>query len=169
MRARLDRWLSDLFRAHHSEVVRYASRLVGDRENGEEIVQNAYLRMSGLGSPSAITHPRAYLFTAARNAAVDFTLRQNREWSYRVDLEDLSSAATTEDPTDVLDGRQRIARLAVLLNELPPACRTAFIMNKIDGCSHKEIAAQLGVSVSMVEKHIMRALIHCRNLMREGG
>ncbi len=168
MRARLDRWLSDLFRAHHCEVVRYAARLVGDRDNGEEVVQNAWLRMSRLNSTAAIDHPRAYLFTAARNAAVDFTLRQNREWTYRIDLDDLGEAAVSADTIEDIFRRQRIARLAVVLNELPRACQTAFVMNKIEGRSHAEIAKQLGVSVSMVEKHIMRALIHCRDRMREG-
>jgi RNA polymerase sigma-70 factor (ECF subfamily) len=42
-------------------------------------------------------------------------------------------------------------------------------MNKIEGRSHREIAEQLGVSISMVEKHIIRALIHCRDLMRDDG
>lgn len=166
----IHRWLGDLFRRYHSDVVRYASRLVGDRENGEEVVQDAYLRLAGRSAhATAIEHPKTYLFTATRNAAVDFTARQAVEWSYRVDVEDLSSLAQTEDPTTVLYRRQRIARLAVLLNELPPACQKAFVMNKIEGRKHSEIARSLGVSVSMVEKHVMRALLHCRDLMRDDG
>lgn len=165
----LHRWLADLFRRYHAEVVRYASRLVGDRENGEEVVQDAYLRLTRRSVQAAtIEHPKTYLFTAARNAAVDFTAKQAVEWSYRVDTDDLSSLALTEDPTTSLDRRQRIARLAVLLNELPSACRTAFVMNKVEGRTHSEIARALGVSVSMVEKHVMRALFHCRDLMRDG-
>ena len=162
------RWLGDLFCRYHADVVRYAARLVGDRENGEEVVQNAYLRMAGRSvSAPAIEHPKTYLFTAARNAAIDFTAKRATEWSYRVDVEDLSSVALTDDPTSALHFRQRIARLAVLLNELPPACQRAFVMNKIEGRKHSEIARALGVSTSMVEKHVMRALLHCRDLMRD--
>ncbi|MGE3710839.1 MAG: sigma-70 family RNA polymerase sigma factor [Hyphomicrobiaceae bacterium] len=157
-----------MFRRYHTDVVRYASRLVGDRENGEEVVQNAYLRLAGRSAQAAtIEHPKAYLFTAARNAAVDFTARQATEWSYRVDVEELSALALTEDPTSALHRRQRIARLAVLLNELPPACQKAFVMNKIEGRTHAEIARSLGISTSMVHKHVVRALLHCRDLMRD--
>lgn len=162
------RWLGDLFRRYHADVVRYAARLVGDKENGEEVVQDAYLRLAGRSAhATSIEHPKTYLFAAARNAAVDFTAKRAVEWSYRVDVEDLASLALTEDPTAALYRRQRIARLAVLLNELPSACQKAFVMNKIEGRKHGEIARSLGISVSMVEKHIVRALLHCRDLMRD--
>lgn len=66
-----------------------------------------------------------------------------------------------------LEFRDKVAALSVLLNELPVACRTAFIMNKVEGLSHREIAETLGISVSMVEKHMLRALSHCRDVRRE--
>lgn len=163
----LNQWLGELYRRHHRDLVRYVARLVGGRDNGEEVVQNTYLKLAGRSAQSfAIEHPKAYVFAAARMAAVDFTAQQNREWLYRVDLADVDHL-TGEDPTSLLHRRQRIVRLAVLLNELSPDCQTAFIMNKIEGRSHREIAEHLDVSVSMVEKHIMRALVHCRDLMRE--
>ncbi|MBS0237147.1 MAG: sigma-70 family RNA polymerase sigma factor [Proteobacteria bacterium] len=164
----LHRWLGDLFHRYHREVVRYASRLVGDRDSGEEIVQDTYARLAARSAQAAaIEHPKTYLFTATRNAAVDFTAKRAVEWSYRVDVDDLSSLALTEDPTSDFYRRQRIARLAVVLNELPSSCQAAFVMNKIEGRTHSEIARSLGISVSMVEKHVMRALMHCRDLMRD--
>ncbi|MDH4982026.1 sigma-70 family RNA polymerase sigma factor [Hyphomicrobium sp. D-2] len=164
----IHRWLGDLFRHYHTEVVRYAARLVGDRENGEEVVQSAYVRLARRSAEGIVVeHPRAYLFTAARNAAVDFTARRAVEWTYRVDVEDLSPLAVTVDPTVAFEYRQRLARLAVLLNELPTSCRTAFVMNRMEGRTHKEVAQALGISISMVEKHVTRALIHCRDLMRD--
>lgn len=163
----LNPWLGDLFRLHHGDFVRYAARLVGNRDSGEEVVQNAYLRLAGRSAEAqAIEHPKAYLLTATRNAAIDFTLRQKAEWSHRIELDDISDLAYSEDPVHMLHRRQRIAALAVLLNELPASCRTAFIMNKIEGYSHREIAQRLRVSISMVEKHIIRALIHCRDVLR---
>ncbi len=161
-------WLGNMFRWHHRDLLRYVSRLVGDRDSAEEVVQNTYVRLAGLsGRPVVIEHPKAYMFSAARNAAVDFTVARNREWMHRVDFDDVDRYAASEDPTHALHRRYRIVRLSVLLNELPVACRTAFVMNKIEGRGHREIAERLGVSISMVEKHIMRALIHCRDLMRE--
>lgn len=170
MAGSLNNWLGIMFRRHHRELVRFASRLVGDRDGGEEVVQNTYLRLAGRSAqPVAIDHPKAYMYAAARTAAVDFTVRRNSEWMYRVDFAEVDRHAAVEDPAVTLQRRHRIVRLAVVLNELPPACQTAFIMNKIEGRSHREIAEHLGVSISMVEKHIIRALIHCRDLMRDDG
>lgn len=164
----MNKWLGELFRRHHRDLVRYASRLVGDRSDGEEVVQNTYLRLAGRSAQSAaIAMPRAYIYVTARNAAIDFTAQRNTEWLYRVDFPDVDAHAAGEDPAIELERRQRIVKLAVLLNELPASCRTAFILNKIEGRRHREIAERMGISVSMVEKHLMRALIHLRDLTRD--
>jgi RNA polymerase sigma-70 factor (ECF subfamily) len=166
----LNHWLGELYRCHHRDLVRFAARLVGDRDGGEEVVQNAYLRLAGRSADAAvIEHQKTYVFAAARTAAIDFTARQNAEWLHRVDFDEIDSLVHGNDPTHALHHRQRVVRLAVLLNELPSACRTAFLLNKVEGRSHREIAGRLGISVSMVEKHIMRALVHCRDLMRDDG
>ncbi len=160
--------LADMFRLHHRELVRFATHLVGNRDNGEEIAQDAYMRIAGRGAQAAaITYPKAYLFTAARNAAIDFTARQRTEWSYRVDVEDLGELASGDNPMATVEQRQRLARLAIALNELPSKCRQTFVLNKIEGWGHQDIARKLGISISMVEKHMMRAMIHCRDRFRE--
>ena len=158
--------LSDLFRRYHADAVRFAARLVGGRDNGEEVVQEAWLNLSARTVPAPIDHPRAYLFTATRNAAIDFTMRRQREWGRRVDFDALSEADLADDSIARFEQRRQLARPAVFLNELPRPCRQAFVMNKFEGYSHPEIAARLGISVSMVEKHVIRALLHCRDLMR---
>jgi RNA polymerase sigma factor (sigma-70 family) len=164
----LNHWLGELYRRYHRDLVRFAARLVGDRDGGEDVVQNTYLRLAGRGLDAAvIQHPKTYIFAAARTAAIDFTARQNAEWLYRVDFEEIDALVQGDDPARTLHQRQRIVRLAVLLNELPSSCQTAFLLNKVEGRGHREIADRLGISVSMVEKHIMRALVHCRDLMRD--
>lgn len=160
----LNYWLNELFRRHHRDVVRFATHLVGDRESGEDVVQDAYLRLATRnGGP--IEHPKAYLWTTTRNAAIDFTVRTQREWAHRVDLENLPEGEAAIDPRHSYEARRQLAALAVLLNELPSTCRQAFVMNKLQGYTHPEIGRMLGISVSMVEKHVVRALLHCRDMM----
>ncbi|MGK6311901.1 sigma-70 family RNA polymerase sigma factor [Neorhizobium sp. DT-125] len=167
MPVRLNEWLAELFRLHHRDIVRYATRLVGDRENGEDVAQNVYVRIAGRASATAVEHPKSYVFKATRHAAIDFIVRLQAEWSRRVDFEEIAETAAGDHPETKIERRHRLAQLAVFLNELPVACRTAFMLNKVEGFTHPEIAARLGISVSMVEKHIMRAMMHCRDLMRE--
>lgn len=163
----LTSWLNGLFRLHNREAVRFAARLVGSRDNGEEIVQNAWLRLCARTDTTPIEHPRSYLFRACRNAAIDFTLRQQRERNYRVDLDSLDEAEVADNTLELYEQRRQLAVFVVSLNDLPTACRLAFVMNKYQGYSHREIAQQLGISFSMVEKHVVRALMHCRKFLTE--
>lgn len=163
-----DKWLGDLFRRQHRELVRYAARLVGGRDSGEEVVQNTYLRLARHSAQVMSTeHPRAYAFAVARRAAYDFATQRHKEWLHRVDFDDEAVADAGADPVLQLARRQRVVKLAVVINELPAACQKAFVMNKVEGYSHREIAETLGISTSMVEKHIMRAMMHFRDRMRE--
>lgn len=163
-----DKWLGDLFRRRHQELVRYAARLVGGRDSGEEVVQNTYLRLARHSAQVMSTeHPKAYAFAVARRSAFDFAAQRHREWLHRVDFDDEAVADAGSDPTLLLARRERVVKLAVVINELPSACQKTFVMNKIEGYSHREIAGKLGISTSMVEKHIMRAMMHFRDRMRE--
>ncbi|MNO07493.1 putative RNA polymerase sigma factor FecI [compost metagenome] len=53
------------------------------------------------------------------------------------------------------------------LDELPAICRDAFLLRKLEGMTHPEIAERLGISKGMVEKHIVNAMKHCRVRIRE--
>ncbi len=163
-------WLAELYCNSHRELVRYAARLVGNREDGEEVVQSVYMRMSlRNATQGAVAEPRSYAFTATRRTAYDLAEYRNREWLYRLDLENIDSVSGGVDPAVLVEQRQQILRMVLHLNELPADCRAAYLMNKVEGYSHREIAAHLGISTSMVEKHIVRALMHCRDMLRQDG
>jgi RNA polymerase sigma-70 factor (ECF subfamily) len=50
-----------------------------------------------------------------------------------------------------------------IIQDLPPRCREAFILFKIEGLSQKQIAVNLGISLNMVERHLIRALLDIRS------
>ena len=53
--------------------------------------------------------------------------------------------------------RERLARLVAALETLPHKTRTIFRLHKFDGVSYADIASQLDISRSSVEKHMMEA------------
>lgn len=72
-------------------------------------------------------------------------------------------------PEHQLAARQEYRILVRALGELTANQRAALVMNRVDQMTHAEIARQLGVSPSMVNKYIMRALTHCVMRLMEAG
>jgi len=70
-------------------------------------------------------------------------------------------------PLSSLDHGQRLDMLQRALAELPRLCRESFLLRKIEGLSHPQIAEHLGISKALVEKHIVNAMKHCRLRMRQ--
>jgi RNA polymerase sigma-70 factor (ECF subfamily) len=62
----------------------------------------------------------------------------------------------------MLELRERVQAAADALDRLTPTARAAFLMHGLDGVGYATVARSLGVSVSMVEKHIMSALATIR-------
>lgn len=103
------------------------------------------------------------LFATAANLATDVH-RRERRWAKRfVPADDAvgSVASDRPGPDATAHAQARVERLAAALDGLPRRCRDAFLMNRLDGLSHREIAARLGVSSKTVQRHIERALCHC--------
>ena len=76
----------------------------------------------------------------------------------------LRDGAAVEDfsPERILLGREAYARMVEALQELPERARTIFVLNRFEELSAGEIARRLGVSVSTVEKDMMRAIAHLK-------
>ncbi|MNF38736.1 putative RNA polymerase sigma factor FecI [compost metagenome] len=70
-------------------------------------------------------------------------------------------------PQASLDHGQRLDMLQRALAELPGPCRDCFMLRKLEGLSHPQIAERLGISRAMVEKHIVNAMKHCRVRLRQ--
>jgi len=152
--------LARLFVESHRALRRYVRRLVGSREAAEDIVQEAFLRTCRHGD--RVETPRALLFSAARNLAVDARRRARVMRTDSVSDLDLlgslavSTAGDTPETRALADERSRLLKAAI--ERLPPQCRAAFALRVFHGCSYQEIAERQAISIKTVEKHIARGL-----------
>ncbi len=157
-------FLLKLLAAQYEELLGHLTARLGSPSLAADAVQDTYLRLQTVEAVPDVTHPRGYLFRVAHNIATD-RLRAEAARTRRLDLIDahpeLPDAAP--DAERILYEKQRVAVLAQALAELPPKCREVFLLHKFDGLSHSAVAERLGISRSMVEKHVMRALAYCRN------
>lgn len=149
---------------HYEALTLYLSRRLGSASSANDVVHDTYLRLQRLGTVPALDNPRAYLFRIADNIALDRLRADGRRNRWQVaDAGADEHASDAPSAEQAIEQKQRKALLAQAIEELPPRCREVFLLHKIDGLSHSEIARQLGISKSMVEKHVMKALAHCRD------
>lgn len=153
-----------LLLVHYEEMTGHLARRLGSLCLAEDVVQDTYLRLRGLNAVPELDNPRSYLFRMADNIALDRIRAETRQVR-RFAPAELGLERPDEEPDaeTTLEHKQRLDRLTQALNELPPRCREVFLLHKFDGLSHADIAVRLGISRSMVEKHVMKALAHCRD------
>ncbi len=138
----------------------------------DEVVQETFIKGFAAEMKSEIREPKRFLYRIARNIAISI-LRQNKT-SPTSALEDFGGADTVLDESrpsaeDWLDSRQKIMVLTEAVAQLPPRCRKAFLLRRVEGLAFKQIAVRMGISVSAVEKYVKTALLKCDTYLRERG
>jgi len=154
---------TSLFQQYYGELLRFVTAKLGCREQAADVVQDTFLRVRRVGDLAGIGQPRAFLYKTALNLMVDLFRRQRvrAERDAGLDLaEHVPSTVPRQD--DVVDAKERVQLLRDAIAELPPRCRQVFLLHKFMDLSHAEIADRLGISKNMVEKHVMKAMTHCR-------
>lgn len=155
--------LASVFMANRPALTRYVrARFRGDGD-AEDIVQELWLKLSSRET-GPVAEPLAYLYRMAENMVLDHrrsaVRRDNREreWTKgRIDGTLESPVDSQPDAERILLARDHLRRVDAVLDTLPERTAFAFRAVRIDGTPQKEIAAQMGVSLSAVEKHLQRA------------
>lgn len=156
------------FEEHHHDLLRFFTRKLGCRDLAADCAQETYVHLVRMGRTISVQNPRAFLFRVAANLSIDY-LRKTRTRRGVLSTEPLPEETASLAPTaeDALDAKQRVALLEAAMEELSVKCRSALLLNRLEGKTHKDIAQTLGVSESMVAKYIVQALKHCRSRLQE--
>ena len=132
----------------------------------EDIVQTVWLKLRERDDSQTWEEPRAVLFTTAANLETDTYRREiSAEKVFSSEAADPETACPRPDPEAQADAAGRLERLTAALEQLPPQCREAFLLNRLEELTHVEIAARLGVSTKTVQRHIERALRLCLQVL----
>jgi RNA polymerase sigma factor (sigma-70 family) len=163
--------VSRLFAQHGGALQAFLYRRVRTHPDAAELAQEVYLRMLRIADMETIRNPEAYLYTVASNLAKEHA-RRTRMDSEALDVDDpVVQEQLAELPALAaeLDTELRIKRLREVLQQLPPKCHAAVVMQYWHGLRYEEIAQQLGVSTHMVKKYLSQALMHGRRRMARLG
>ncbi|MBS0849419.1 RNA polymerase sigma factor [Citrobacter sp. JGM124] len=159
--------ISGAYQSTYSQLVRFFRNRLGNSNDADDLSQDVFTLWLHRKSDTPIKESRAYLFKIANNVLIDHWRRNQRKNCNEIDVEEsqLESQASIaqSDPSEILEQQQRIQKLTEAIALLPPRRREAFVLYRFDGLSQSEIAERMEISVSMVEKHIAAALVHCKN------
>lgn len=159
--------IENLYLKHKSELIYHVFQILHCQDLAEEIVQESFIKFSFELKKQIVEHPRGYLFRIAKNLALDYLKHQKVTDNY-AQTQDPVLMPVTESPSleQLASNQQKLEILRSVIAELPPRCRQAFTLHNIHGMSYSEIAKELDISESGVEKHIMKGLLHCRKRMK---
>lgn len=136
----------------------YFAKRVREQADVDDLVQDVFLRLMRRDGARGIEKLEQYLFRTAANVLKDRARRATARHAGEHDpFDEDRHAGEAISPERILLGRESIAHLTAALKEMPERRRTVFVLHRFEGRSYSEIAKMLGVSVSTVEKHIVRA------------
>ena len=160
--------LESLFNQHQQELHGRLVKIVHCSETAKDIIQETFIILAKTARSQLIEHPRAFLFRVATNLALDHIKHDKVIQRHAADAgADFGESQESPSPESILTQQERLQQFKSIVEELPPRCRDAFILYKVHGLTYREIAAELGISQSGVEKHIMKGLAHCRRRFLE--
>lgn len=158
----------ELYRAHAGKLFSVACRMIGNRADAEDLLQEIFLsahrKLDGFRGEAALG---TWLYRLATNHCLDY-LR--------------SRAARTDQLTDALDeepghftagspglAEQTVTRMDLerALARLPEGCRAAFVLHDVQGLEHREVAQALGIAEGTSKSQVHKARQRLRTLLSE--
>jgi len=120
----------------------------------DDICQEAITRALEIAEEQAIDNPQGFLFGVTRNVMREELDKKSRSMIDFIDGfvldEHVSPGQTSEQE---IDQHRDMIQVGRLVATLPAQCQRVFVLKKVYGYSHQEIATRLNISVSTVEKH----------------
>ncbi len=136
------------------------------REDAEDLLHEAWIGIAERKVDAA--NAAALLARSAANRGID-AYRRERRIGTATGADTMRIAETIADlhplQDEMLIARHRLERLRLGVAQLSPRTREIFLMHRLGGRKYREIAQDLGISQSAVEKHIARAMAHLTDWM----
>ncbi len=159
-----DTLFSSAFNKYSKELHNFLYFKFGDRLNPKDKVQEAFIKLWQNCAKVTPNKAKSYLYTIANNMMLNEVAHQKVVLNYQ---KIPAKTHTNENPEFLLEEQQYMEKLQRALSNLSEAQRTAFLMNRVEGKKHREIAELLGISTKAVEKRIYGALNKLREHIKE--
>lgn len=160
--------LFQVFRTCATELRSFLTRRLGCPDLAADLVQDTYIRLATRLDPDVHGNPRALVFRIAANLATDHSRKQRLRDAYDGgNLDEVVVSSPEPAPDAELAAQQEHALLKEAIEQLPDKRRTVFLLRMAQGLPYDQIADRIGISVSAVEKHMTKAIVHCRTYVAQ--
>lgn len=151
------RWLTGYFR-----------RRVRNGDEVEDLVQDVFARIVARDSSVPVDHLGGYVLKTAASVLADRARRRTtRHADLHVEFDADRHGDEEINPERVLGAKEDLHAATTALLSLPERTRTVFVLRRLEGYRHGDIAKHLGISVSAVEKHMVKAIRHLGSEMEK--
>lgn len=131
----------------------------------QDILHDGFLCFAFSKNLNRLEQPNAYLRTIVQNLAFEKYRKDTQLQNYLESVE--FDEAIIPSPEHLADVKQRLLLLDQIIQDLPVRCREVFVLFRIEGHSQSQIAANLNISINMVERHLIRAMLDIRRLREQ--
>ena len=152
--------VESLYLAHHGWLQGWLRKKVGNAFDAADLAQSTFLKVLGAKGLDQLQEPRAYLTTIARNLLINQVRRRAIEQAY-LDALAAMPEPVAPPPEVRLMVLETLVEIDRRLDRLPALAKQALLLAQLEGLGHGEIAAELGISISTVKRHLAKAAMRC--------
>lgn len=142
-------------------------RRLGNHAEAEDMIQEVFVRLAALDGKQ-VQSQEAYIFRMAVNLLRDHSRREKVRYNYRAQsLASEEAGIDVIDPLRVVAAQESMEDLTEALRELPELTRDIFVLYRIENVDKREIAQTFNISLSTLERHLTRAMVHLTKSIKE--
>ena len=154
-----------LFRMYYSRLCNHANRFVYSKEISEDIVMEVFKGIWENNLFDKVYGPyKAYLYRSVRNRAITY-LKNEVCFDTLNEIHSEKIESHEESPDEIISTLELANKIELAINSLPFKCKNAFILSRKEGKKYIEIAEELNITVSAVERLINRALTKLKKVI----
>jgi len=142
-----------------NELMLFAVSFLRNREVAEEVVSDVFVRIwQNKSELETIKNLRSYLFISVKNGCLSHLRKSGKEKIISLDEFSEFHFLPVEGPENDMIEQETLDQIYKVIEKLPPKCKMAFTLAKINGLKYKEIADVMGVSEKTVNNHLVSAI-----------
>ncbi len=168
--AELSEWFSEEVESHEPALRGFLhARFPGLRE-ADDVVQESFVRVLCARATHGITNAKSFLFSTARNLALDLVRREKVIPFESIEVSALPFVLDHgRNAADHLCHAEELHLLQAAIAALPARCREVLALRKLHGLPREEIARRLGISPATVNAQIALGMLRCRRYFQARG